>query len=147
MLNINMLYFTKIKPYRSCICDWFIILSLLVITGILESPKNEPYHQCVPGWTTTKSSDGTVKYPCGSAEDPELHYPYKTSTITATILIALAFGPWLFTITINVLILYCMDPLFRYKQVLKNIEILLRMVLFSTCGTEVCRCRSIHTIY
>lgn len=144
-ININTFYSSKIKPYRSCLCDWLIILCLFIVTAILESPNNQPHHQCVPGYTTQTNSTSTntntntnTYYPCGSAKDPELHYPYKPNTVTSAMLFGFAFGPWIFTIIINMLMLYCMDPLFRYKAVLKNIEILLRMVLFSTCGTEAC---------
>ena len=109
------------------------------LTAILESPNREPYYQCIPGWTIeTSKNNSTTNYPCGSAKDPELHYPYKPNTISSTLLPILTFGPWIFTIIVNMLILYCSDPMYRYKAVLKNIEILLRMVLFSCCGTEVC---------
>ena len=130
------IFCTKIQRYRSCICDWIIIICLLSITAVLESPNREPYYQCVPGWTTETSNNITT-YPCGDIKDPELQYPYKPNTITATLLPILTFGPWLFTVIFNILIMYCLDPMFQYKPVLKNTEILLRMVLFSSCGTEV----------
>jgi hypothetical protein len=126
---------TQIKPLWTCISDFFIIICLLVVTAVLEAPNREPYHQCVPGWTKD-TNNGTTKYPCDSQEDPALHYPYKPNTISTTVLPMLTFGPWLIIVIGSAIYLKCKrkDSSFDWK----SIGLILRMLLFSACGTEVC---------
>eukprot|EP01083_Nonionella_stella_P297781 1011012_1 len=131
MQKIHTFYMQKIHPFRSTLCDWCLILCLIIITATLEAPNRNPYYQCIPGYT----HDGD-NYPCGNKQDPELQYPYKPNSVDTSLLALLTFGPWIFTILINILFLYCSDRTYKCKIVFKKVEILLRMLLFSACGTE-----------
>lgn len=126
----------QMKPWKSKFCDWFIILSLFGVTVVLELPNTSPYHQCIPGYTT--NADGS--FLCGDAKDPSLEYPYKPQTITEVLLVVCALGPWIITLLLNAVILCCRDKTrsIHCRAVLKDIEILLRMMMFSAASTQVC---------
>ena len=129
MQRFYIFFNTKIKA-SSSLCDWLIIIFLMITVGVLEIAVT-PHHQCIPGLTT----DADGNYICGDIKDPELSYPYKQNTVSTTLLFILSFFPFALTVTINVLVLSCNDRMFRWNRALKKIEILSRMALFCGSGT------------
>ena len=112
---------------------------------ILESNLIDPHHQCVAKYT--KDNDG--KFLCGENKDPALSYPKLPNSITAGMLGLCIFVPWFLTSLLNMITMKCYDLQFTLKTVLKNNEILLRMILFACSATEVSYIYgvSLHIVY
>jgi len=124
----------QLKPWQSKLCDWLIICGLLAVTIVLENPKRKAFHQCIPGYTQQEFGNEN-EFKCGE-KDPSLDYPLTTETVNDVLLIIYAFGPWIFTLLFNMIILCCFHEMTYWRSVMKYIEIILRMMFFSASGTE-----------